>query len=301
VGTWGAGLYSGDFAADLRSTVSALSRLPFDGNVLVDLLCAAEPQAANNPRDEDHTTFWLVAADQFVKRGIQAERALESALRIIADGSDLAMHERLGMSGQGLTARQRTLEELRGRLSSGAPTAPRKNVLKKPQPLIAAPGDCLNYPTAGGDSINPYFPPEKWAERWHPDGWAAMMIVDAGRAFEFLAWYRAVTIATAWTDKPGTDALLTGTGWELRSPGTLSAAHFKRMALERVASLTISAENVVKAFSDLKPGTYQAIHDISISNEMQVAPATAASNKPRAIGRPARPRIERLSELLDSS
>jgi hypothetical protein len=299
VGTWGAGLYSGDFAADLRSTVAALSRLPFDGNALVDLLCAAEAEAANNPRDEDHTTFWLVAADQFFKRGIQAERARENALRIIADGSDLAIHERLGMSGQGITARRRTLEELRDRLSSGGPATPRKNVLKKPQPLIVNPGDCLIYPTAGGDSINPYFSPEKWAGRWHPDGWAAMMIVDAGRAFEFLAWYRAVTIATAWTDKPGIDALMAGTGWELRSPGTLSAAHFTRMALERVASLPISAPKVAAAFSDLKPGTYQAIHDISIANEMQVAPATPASNKPRAIGGEARPRIETLSELLE--
>lgn len=58
-----------------------------------------------------------------------------------------------------------------------------------------------------------------------------MMIVDAGRAFEFLAWYRAVTI----------------------------------------------------------------------SNEMRVAPQTPASNKVRAIGRQARLRIERLSELLDLS
>ena len=97
------------------------------------------------------------------------------------------------------------------------------------------------------------------------------------------------------------NALMAGIGWELRSPGTLSAAHFTRMAVERAVSLTISAEKVAAAFSDLKPGTYQAIHDISISNEMQVAPQTPASNKVRAIGRHTRPRIERLSELLDLS
>ena len=299
MGTWGAGLYSGDFAADLRATVAALSRLPFDGNVLVDLLCAAEPEAANNANDEDHTIFWLEAADQFLKRGIRAERARETALRIIADGSDLAMHERLGMKGPGLKARQRTLEERRDRLLSGTPLAPRKNVLKKPQPLVANPGDCLVYPTMGGDSVNPYFAAEKWAQRWQPDGWAAMMIVDAGRAFEFLAWYRPITIATAWTEKPTAETVTAAIGWNLRSPGTLSAAHFKKMALELVASLKIGSEHVTKAFGDLKPGTYQAIHDISLANEMQVASAPPIAKRPLLVGPQARPRIERLAELLD--
>jgi hypothetical protein len=65
MGTWGAGLYSGDLAMDLRSTIGAVTRLPFEGDRLVEILCEAEPGAANNPEDEEHTVFWLVVADQF--------------------------------------------------------------------------------------------------------------------------------------------------------------------------------------------------------------------------------------------
>ena len=68
MGTWGTRLYSGDFAMDLRSTIGAVARLPFDGDRLVEILCEAEPGAANNSNDEEHTIFWLVVADQFARR-----------------------------------------------------------------------------------------------------------------------------------------------------------------------------------------------------------------------------------------
>jgi hypothetical protein len=54
---WGAGLYSGDFAADLRSTVAAVIRLPFETNRLVEILCEIVPDIANNPEDPEHTIF----------------------------------------------------------------------------------------------------------------------------------------------------------------------------------------------------------------------------------------------------
>ena len=75
MGVWNPGLYSGDFALDLRSAIRAIARLPEDGDRLLDILCGTEPAAANNPQDEDHTTFWLVAADQFARRGIVSDRA----------------------------------------------------------------------------------------------------------------------------------------------------------------------------------------------------------------------------------
>ena len=75
MGVWGTGLYSGDFAMDLRGSISAVARLPFDGDKLVDILCETEPAAANNPNDEDHSIFWLIVADQFAKRAIACDRA----------------------------------------------------------------------------------------------------------------------------------------------------------------------------------------------------------------------------------
>src|SRR5579864_3898323 len=117
MGVWGVGLYSGDFAQDLRSTIRAVARLPFDNDKLADILCETEPTAADNPADEDHTTFWLVVADQFSKRGIACDRVREKALAIIDSGSDLVILEKLGMDSSGLKKRQKMLEELRPRLA----------------------------------------------------------------------------------------------------------------------------------------------------------------------------------------
>jgi hypothetical protein len=82
MGTWGVGLYAGDFAMDLRSTISAVARLPVDSDNLIEILCESEPTAASNPDDEDHTTFWLVIADQFAKRGIVSNRVREDMVHI---------------------------------------------------------------------------------------------------------------------------------------------------------------------------------------------------------------------------
>jgi len=57
MGAWGIGLYSSDFALDLRGSVKAVARLPFEPDRLLDYLCAAEPLAANNSKDSDHTIF----------------------------------------------------------------------------------------------------------------------------------------------------------------------------------------------------------------------------------------------------
>src|SRR5439155_21330222 len=153
----GVGLYSGDFAMDLRSTVRAVSRLPFEADRLVQILRDCEPVAAGNPADEDHTTFWLVLADQFSKRGIDSVRARDAALAIIDNGLDLALLEKLGMKTADLRKRKALLAELRGRLT--APVIKKtRSVLKSPQPLLMQVGEIYVYPTCGGECINPYFP-----------------------------------------------------------------------------------------------------------------------------------------------
>ena len=76
---WGIGLYSGDFACDLRATIAAVVRLPFHSDRLVEILCETEPAAANNVDHEDHNTFWIVVADQFAKRGILSDRLRDDA------------------------------------------------------------------------------------------------------------------------------------------------------------------------------------------------------------------------------
>src|SRR5262245_37881348 len=105
MGFWGTALYSGDFAMDLRATISAIVRLPFSADRLVDILCETEPTVANNPADEEYTTFWLVLADQFAKRGIISDRTRETALAIIREDEDLAMLAKLGMKPADLRKR----------------------------------------------------------------------------------------------------------------------------------------------------------------------------------------------------
>jgi hypothetical protein len=70
MGAWGVGLYSTDMAADMRAVVKAVLRLPYEENRIVQILSDCERRAATEPADESHTTFWLVLADQFEKRGV---------------------------------------------------------------------------------------------------------------------------------------------------------------------------------------------------------------------------------------
>src|SRR5436305_13665934 len=173
MGTWGTGLYSGDFAMDLRSTIGAVVRLPFSPDRLVDVLCDAEPGPARSADDPDHTVFWLVVADQFAKRGIDSFRVRETALSIIDEGSDRAMMAVLGMSQPGLRARDKVLAEIRGRLLSAPPLKDR-STLKKPQPYLVEIGDAYAYPASGGANINPYFSSVEKIPNWRPDGWGVL-------------------------------------------------------------------------------------------------------------------------------
>jgi hypothetical protein len=282
MGVWGGGLYSGDFAMDLRSTLGAVVRLPFDVDRLVEILCETEPRAATNPSDEDHTTFWLILADQFAKRGIGSDRVREKALEIIDAADDLTMLEKRGMNPADLRKRRRVLDEVRARVV--AATVKPRRVLKKPQPLLMDTGDVIVYPTCGGKCINPYFATKELDRQytkqgsvaWVQDGWAGAVIIDCGRAFDFLSWYRPLTIAGAVSDKPSLDSLRGDVVWRLELPGTCSPTHFKKMDLEKIGNLTVDPDKVRKVFPGLRPGISAAVGDISIANRLSAAPHVGA-------------------------
>jgi hypothetical protein len=288
MGVWGAGLYSGDFAADLRSTVGAVCRLPFDNNQLVDILCEGEP-AATDPEDADHSTFWLVVADQFAKRGIVCDRARDEALRIIDSGSDIAMMGKLGMSPSDLRKRQKMFVELRAQVAAPVAVSKSRQVLKKPQPLLMEIGDVFAYPTFGGRCINPYFaskeldnkyPAEYGSRFWKQDGWSALVIADRGRAFDFLAWYRPLTVSKATAEKPTLAALRGEMIWRLSHSGTCSALHFRRLELEKLGTLAVDEEKLRRSFPNMKPGILAAVQDISIGNLLNVGPAVREESMP---------------------
>jgi len=293
MGFWGTALYSGDFAMDLRATIRAVSRLPFDSARLVEILCETEPSAASNPADDEHTTFWLVVADQFAKRGIVSERVREKALEIIRADEDIATLTKLGMKPADIRKRRQMLEQLRERMLS-APIDKSRTVLKKPQPLLMETGDVIVYPTCAGKCINPYFASKELDRQytkdgpraWTQDDWAAALIIDCGRAFDFLAWYRPLTIVEARREKPSLESLSGAVLWKLETPGTCSPSHLKKMELQKIGTLPIDTEKLRSVFPNLRPGISAAVSDISIANRLNVFLQTPAWAIPQPGGTP---------------
>jgi len=303
MGVWSTGLYSSDFAFDLRSTIRAVSRLPFEAERLVDILRESEPAAANQESDPDHTTFWLVVADQFARRGIVSNAARERALSIIDDDRDIAMLAKLGMQPPDLKKRKKVLQEVRARITAPPSRQPRP-VLRNPQPYLMDVGDVLIYPTCEGRCINPYVKSKELIKRWDPetktsvpwarDGWAAMIIVDRGRAFEFLTWYRPLTWVHATAEKPSMEIMRQDRPWKFESPGTCSALHCKRMELEKIGAVPLDADKVKRTFPRMWPGTRQAIDDISLANKLSVRPYGVLENSTGTHHTPTIPGIEML-------
>lgn len=278
MGVWATGLYAGDFALDLRSAVGAVAKLPFDSDRLLEILCESERAAADRPDDPDHSTFWLVVADQFAKRGIENKRAREIALEIIDTNSDAAMLEKLGMPAEDLRKRKKVLIELRERLMAPKVGAKPRQVMRSAQPLLMQTGDVLVYPTFGGRCRNPYFTDQNKdrmgtaSPPWQVDSWAAMVIIDCGRAFDFFAWYRPLTLTMSMAEKPSIVSLKGDLTWKLCRPGTCSASHFKRIGFEKIGSIAIDRTKLKAHFGELLPGTSAAVSNISIANQISVGP-----------------------------
>jgi hypothetical protein len=270
MGVWGSGLYSGDFALDLRNTIKALVRLPLDGQGLLQLLCDLDGRAADNPENEDYTTFWLVAADQFVKYGIRCDRARQRAFEIIDSGSDVAMLKKLGMDLAGLQKRQKMLAALRQSLAAGPQAAKGRSVITSPQPLVMEVGDVFVYPTSLGrckiyrPALMRVVPP------WEQDGWNAAIIADSGHAFGFLAWYRPLTLPTPLNERPDLARLRSASSWILRGPGTASAVDLKRLGLEKIGRVPVDSEKLQRSFPSLPSGANAAINDRRIERELSV-------------------------------
>jgi hypothetical protein len=173
-------------------------------------------------------------------------------------------------------------------------------------------GDVLVYPTFGGRCINAYAASREldklgtMAPAWKQDGWAAMVIVDRGRAFDFLAWYRPLTVAKATIHKPVLEELRGEVLWRLAHAGTCSPLHFRRMGFEKIGGLPVDNNKLRHSFPAMPPGTRAAISDISISNGISVAPYVPEVLMPRpgeplnfGRGRPY-PTILSIAEILSS-
>jgi hypothetical protein len=271
MGAWGTGLYAGDFALDLRASVSAVSRVPLDEDAMVTALCNTEKSAADNPADEDHAIFWLVLADQFEKRGIFSARVRDTALAIIDGGADAAMMQKLGMKPPDLRKRAAKLAELRERLVAQPTASKPRKTMKGPVPFVFEVGGVYAYPTLAGEVINPYFSAKQFdRSAWHPDGFGLMLVIGRGSVFGYLPWYHAVVSRQAFAAIPDRAALLGENRWSLPQYGTCNPAHFRKMEIKEIGVFAIDPQRVATFFPHLAPGTVYAISDISIANDMDI-------------------------------
>jgi hypothetical protein len=302
MGAWGTGLYSSDFAQDLRGTVAAVARLPFEPARLLHFLCEAEPSVSNDNTDSDHTSFWLVVADQFVKRGIDCLPVWEKALAIIKDGADLAAMAALGMDEKALAKRGLMLAELQTRVSRPPQSTKPRAVLKAPQKLLLDVGEVLIYPTCSGTSINPYLVGKGWdlVKAWKQDGWGAFTVADRGLAFGFLAWYWPLIICEALPSEPTIDGLLKPLRWQTANAGTLTARHYKNLQLKSIGRISCDAGKVTHLLGRCTTSVRSAVSDISLSNSLHLRNSEVHEASLIRLGYPPTPKIHALGEILHS-
>lgn len=228
MGAWGPGLYSDDLACDLRTTISAVCRLPKDGDEIIDLLCDLNGEVADDP--DDGPVFWLVAADQLQRRGLES-RARRRALHVIDEGTDLARLEGLGMDPRDVAKRRRTLEALRAKLVD-PPVPKHRRRLATPQAHVVARGEVYAFPVdERGNPVNPYM---READRnaFEPAGWSSCLVARAGHALDYLAWCQLIVSGSIVAERPTLPAAVEILDADRHGLGTLSRAHLVRMRLE---------------------------------------------------------------------
>ncbi|MEJ2622166.1 MAG: hypothetical protein P8163_18515 [Candidatus Thiodiazotropha sp.] len=255
MGAWGAGIYQNDYAADLKSTISLVVKIPGDNIDLLNVLKEMHPESEDS-KDEEWTTFWLVVADQFEKRGILCDEITAQANNIITSGEDLRRLQELNMSQGELNKRYKLLEALLNRLKS--PSTPKdRKIPKNPPSFCLDVGDVYAFQTQNGAAVNAWF--SSWEEAgFKPNGWGALIVVDRGRAFD---WLPLVAIASTTVDYEVMPTIEDVKNSSLMlHPQTRGAAkcvpkksHIKRMKMEYLGSLKLNlakAKNIVSKWSD---------------------------------------------------
>ena len=281
MGAWGVGLYANDLAADLKTTIASVLRLPLSPDDVVKVLAEAEPALAD-PADDGYTDAWFVVADRFHRYGIDHAPTVQLVRRLIRDRTDLRRKAELGLGAGDLRARGKVVDELQRRLTTPHPKPFRTGRVKKPQAFVVEVGDVVSYPTMDGKSANPYF--KDWASaRFTPNGYGAALVAERGRAFGYLAWYTMTVLDATWPTAPSLGECMSRCVGQLYA-GTLSRSHLARMALDRVGNVEITALPE-RTWSAAHPDS-AAIHDISIANHLRVPrDVTRASPRLRDLAR----------------
>jgi hypothetical protein len=275
MGIWAVGLYSNDLGMDIRDSVKGIMRLPVDDQQLINLAIKVFKETAENDKDEEYTTFWLVLADQFHYHGIHAKRVFDIALDIINSGRDLENHRELGMSEADIGKRKKVLIKLKNKLEQPIPIKPRK-VIATPQPLIMSTGDVLVYPIDEyGHCINPYITERKQQKRkikFVHQGWGIAVIISCGRLFDYFSYYIPIVTTKKMLsiNRPTYGQIEILEGWRLARSGTCPDNHFKRMQIGVISKIKLDEKRLITQFSELDNGISTILSDISIANRLDI-------------------------------
>jgi len=181
VGYSGAALYDDDTAADVRGLYREFLGDGLSGEAATDALLAEWTEVLDDP--DESSPFWLALADTQWRVGRLEDRVRDRALRIIAEGFDLA---RFDHDTRLRTKRSKILDDLRARITSPQRSPVRiRPVFRSTSPVGR--GDVFAYRFDDGRSA--YF--------------RAVEISGADRdsypTVEVLDWETAPTAATAQT------------------------------------------------------------------------------------------------------
>jgi hypothetical protein len=249
MGMWGPGLYEDDTAADLKNTMALAVKGPVSGEALLKILC--DINGAADLDDVDGQAFWLVVADQFERRGIPCREATKTALSILADGRNLKCLEELGADQQTLKKRAKVLGELSARLQSPRPPKPRPTP-KKPPDMILAAGEVYAFPTMEKFACHPWRAPSEGP--FVANGWGALVVLETGRAFDWLPWCAVASLTVDPERKPSLhDALAARLIFHLQTEGAARCvprrAEIRKMNLERLGSVALDASKTKEVVS----------------------------------------------------
>lgn len=248
MGTWGSGLYEDDFAADLRGSVALACKAPFDGDRLTEILLELH---AITPETEDETTFWLVLADQFERRGIECPGVVNTALSIIESGGDLSRLKDQEADERFLKKRAAVLESLAARLEAPRPLRARP-VSRKPPDQVLEVGEVHAFPTQSGFACSPWRLPAKGP--FVADGWGALVVLDCGQAFDWLPWCALASLTVDPSRRPTIDeAASANLIFHLQTYGAARCvpkrSHARTMGLELIGRLTLDPLKVAPHLS----------------------------------------------------
>jgi hypothetical protein len=187
------------------------------------------------------------------------------------------MMGRLGMKQADLRKRGDKLAELRARLAAAPQVSKPRATMKAPEPYVLEVGVLYACPVQGSSCINPYRAKKNHdGSPWIPDGWRQFVILNRGRAFDYLAWYHPLVTKKPVREKPRLSDATADLWWELDTPKTCPRRQFDRMEIAAIGTLPIDMEKARDRFAKRKPGYVHlgadgrswAVNEVTIADTM---------------------------------